>query len=496
MTSVLAIDQGTTGSTALVVSDAGEVVSRGYREFTQHFPQPGWVEHDPEEIWSITIEAVAEALAGAPEAPAAIGITNQRETVVAWNPRTGAPLHRALVWQDRRTAERCRELSRELGDEYIKRRTGLVWDPYFSATKIEWLLKHAPELARAAESGNAVFGTIDSWLAYRLTGGKSFVTDHTNASRTLLYNITTGEWDDELLSLFGVPRRSLPAIHNSSEIVGTAVVDPVKGLPVAGMVGDQQGALYGQGCWSPGEAKCTYGTGAFILMPLAGGADKLTRVKGMLTTVAADSRGRRMPAFEGSVFIAGAAIQWLRDGLELIADAGETEALARELADSGGVYFVPALAGLGAPHWEADARGTIVGITRGTRRAHVVRAALEAMAYSVRDIAEAVSRDSGVRLTRLRVDGGASNNAWLMQFQADQLRVPVERPKFVETTGLGAAGLAGLAAGIWGDPEEFLAGNPYKTFMPRDLMDDGYTGWRRAVDTALHWARNSAVGSR
>ncbi|MBI4419952.1 MAG: glycerol kinase GlpK, partial [Gemmatimonadetes bacterium] len=483
------IDQGTTGSTALVVGDDGRLLGRGYREFTQHFPQPGWVEHDADEIWRITLDAAREALGQAPGPPAALGITNQRETIVAWERKTGKPLHRALVWQDRRTADRCRALREQLGPQWIAARTGLVWDPYFSATKIEWLLSNVKGLRRKAEGGDAVFGTIDSWLVFRLTSGHAFVTDHTNASRTLLYNIGSRAWDDELLELFGVPRGSLAAIRGSSEIVGITDGEHLgMEVPVAGIAGDQQAALFGQACWAPGQAKCTYGTGAFLLLNIgahrSGGADS-----GLLTTVACDARGQAVYALEGSVFIAGAAIQWLRDGLGLVAHASETEALARGVADSGGVYFVPAFVGLGAPYWEAEARGTIVGLTRGTTRSHLVRAALEAMAYSTRDVMDAMAGGSGVSLSELKTDGGAAANDWLMQFQADVLGVRVARPDVVETTALGAAGLAGLAAGVWKKPEEFAASRHYARFEPARSLDRAYEGWRRAVETALFWAR-------
>ena len=445
MKSVLALDQGTTGSTALVIGADGRLLGRGYSEFTQHFPQPGWVEHDAEEIWQVTLKAAREALGQAGATPDALGITNQRETIVAWDRATGRPLYRALVWQDRRTADRCRELSDTLGPDFLSARTGLVWDPYFSGTKIEWLLDNVAGLRKKAEAGDAVFGTVDAWLVFRLTSGKSFVTDHTNASRTMLYNIRSHEWDDELLRTFGVPRKSLPVIRRSSEVVGRT--DPVHlgmELPVAGMAGDQQAALFGQACWAPGQAKCTYGTGAFLLLNLGEGIGNPAERAGLLTTVACGSRGQPVYALEGSVFIAGAAVQWLRDGLKIVEHASETEALARSVPDTGGVYFVPAFVGLGAPHWESSARGTIVGLTRGTSRAHLARAAIESMAFSVRDLMDAMVEASGVSLSELKTDGGAAANNWLMQFQADVLRVPVARPDMVETTALGAAGLAGL----------------------------------------------------
>ncbi|MBI3982606.1 MAG: glycerol kinase GlpK [Gemmatimonadetes bacterium] len=495
MTSVLALDQGTTGSTALVVADDGRVLGRGYREITQHYPRPGWVEHDPEEIWRQTLEAAREAVRSVGGPPAAIGITNQRETVVVWERATGRPLHRALVWQDRRTADRCRALQAEHGDAMIGERTGLVWDPYFSATKIEWLLREVVGLRARAERGEVVFGTIDAWLIHRLTGGDAFVTDHTNASRTLLYDLTAKGWNADLLDLFGVPPAALPAIKPSSGEVGVARKEHFGvPIPVCGIAGDQQAALWGQGCWEPGQAKCTYGTGAFLLMFVGPGphtsAGRARESRGLLRTVACDAAGAPALALEGSVFIAGAAVQWLRDGLGLIARADETDVLARSVADTGGVYFVPAFVGLGAPHWESEARGTIVGLTRGTGRAHLVRAALEAMAYSTREVVEQMVAESAVPLADLRVDGGAAANNWLMQFQADVLGVQVARPDVVETTALGAAGLAGVAAGVWAAASDFAAGRRYEAFSPGAEPEGAYRGWHRAVDTALYWAKS------
>ena len=491
MKSVLAIDQGTTGSTCMIIGEDGAVYGRGYREFTQYFPKPGWVEHDAEEIWQRTLEAARDVLVQADTTPTAVGITNQRETVVAWDRNSGKPLHRALVWQDRRTSERCRELRTELGEEHLAQRTGLVWDPYFSATKIEWLLQNVPGLRQQVEAGDAVFGTIDAWLVFRLTSGAAFVTDHTNASRTALYNIHRLEWDMDLVSLFGVPASSLPEVRGSSEVVG--VTDPVHlgfEAPVAGIAGDQQAALYGQGCWGPGQAKCTYGTGAFLLMNVGKRMDAGRPTGGLLTTIACDASGAPALALEGSIFIAGAAVQWLRDGLGLIESAAQTEQLASVVQDTGGVYFVPAFVGLGTPHWEPEARGTIVGLTRGTTRGHLVRAALEAMAFGTRDLVRAMEQAAGTELVALRVDGGAAANAWLMQFQADVLGLSVARPDVVETTALGAAGLAGLATGVWRTPEEFQSVRSYTEFAPAKRRDSEYGEWRRAVRTALHWARD------
>ena len=490
MPSILALDQGTTGSTALVIHQDGRVLGRGYREFTQFFPEPGQVEHDAEEILRVTLDAAHEAIAAAGEVPIGLGITNQRETVVMWDRRTLAPVGRAIVWQDRRTSERCREL-RALGREAdIRATTGLVLDPYFSATKLEWMLRD-PALRARAERGELAAGTIDSWLVARLTGGRVHVTDHTNASRTMLYGLAARAWDDELLQLFGVPRSLLPSVVASSGVVGET--DPVhfgRAIPIAGIAGDQQSALFGQGCVVPGLAKNTYGTGAFLL---ANTGQTIPRSKrGLLVTAACGPRGEPAYALEGSVFIAGAAVQWLRDGLGIIARASETEAMAQGVADTGGVYFVPAFVGLGSPHWEPEARGTIVGLTRGTTRAHLVRAALEAMAFSSGDLLSAMTEDAALTLTALRVDGGAAANNWLMQLQADLLGIPVERPDNVETTALGAAGLAGLALGLWPTVDAFLAGRKFTRFEPTMRPAEREARWRewhRAVSATLAWAR-------
>jgi glycerol kinase len=476
---VLALDQGTTGSTALVLASDGRVLGRGYREFTQHFPAPGEVEHDPDEIFSVTVQAAREAIQQAAVVPAALGITNQRETVCVWERGSGKPLHRAIVWQDRRTARRCAQLARQRKANLIRARTGLVLDPYFSATKIEWLLEHVPGLERRVAAGDAVFGTIDAWLLHRLTGGSTFATDYTNASRTMLFDIGKRAWDKSLLSLFGVPRDALPDVRASSGDFGVADARHLgHAIPIAGVAGDQQAALFGQGCWRAGQAKNTYGTGAFLLLNT--GARRADSRRGLLTTLACGPRGEPVYALEGSVFIAGAAMQWLRDGLGLIARAAESEA------------FV----GLGAPHWEPNARGTIVGLTRGTKRAHLVRAALEAMAFSTRDVIQTMARESKLRLKSLLVDGGAAANDWLMQFQADVLGVPVARPDLIETTALGAAGLAGLGAGVWKSGDEFLAGRTFRRFEPGARVPEmkaRLAEWQRALDTALSWARGGVV---
>jgi len=490
MTAVLALDQGTTGSTALVVSADGRLLGRGYREFTQHFPSPGEVEHDAEEILRVTVAAAREAIKQAGATPDAIGITNQRETVCAWERATGRPVHRAIVWQDRRTAERCAQLKKQKKETLVRSRTGLVLDPYFSATKIEWLLEHVKGLRKRAKDGDVVFGTIDTWLIFRLTNGKIFATDHTNASRTMLYDITKRVWDRDLLKLYGVPADALPEARNSSGDFGVAAAEHFgTELPISGVAGDQQAALFGQGCWAPGQAKNTYGTGAFLLLNT--GKKRANSKRGLLTTLACGPKGEPVFALEGSVFIAGAAMQWLRDGLGIIAKAAESEPLARSVDDTGGVYFVPAFVGLGAPHWEPNARGTIVGLTRGSSRAHLVRAALEAMAFSTKDVLDAMLADAKLKLASLLVDGGAAANDWLMQFQADVLGVRVARPDLVETTALGAAGLAGLGAGLWKSADDFLGGRQFTTFAPsaqKKAVQARAAEWHRAVQTALHWA--------
>ena len=490
MRHVLAIDQGTTGSTCLVVRDDGAVIGRAYREITQHYPTPGWVEHDAEEIFERTRDAAREAIAAAGVVPDVIGITNQRETVVMWDRATGRPVGRAIVWQDRRTAARCVELADRAPE--VMQFTGLVVDAYFSGSKLEWMLRNVPGCASGAASGTLAAGTIDTWLIWKLTNGAVHATDPTNASRTMLYDINTNAWSEPLCEMFGVPRRLLPEVRPSSGDFGVAHSDHLGvAIPIRSAVGDQQSALYGQGCWAPGEGKNTYGTGAFLLFnagptrPASGG--------GLLTTMACDAWGKPVYAVEASIFIAGAAIQWLRDGLGIIQTASETESLARSVDSTDGVYFVPALVGLGAPHWEPEARGTIVGLTRGTTRAHLARAALEAMAWSTADVVDAVREFAGVRVDRLRVDGGACANNWLMQFQSDVLGVPVERPAMLETTALGAAGLAGIAAGVWATPEAFLAARAFTRFVPAHRPDQGRQGWQRAVRAALGWARDRSI---
>jgi glycerol kinase len=495
MSAVLAIDQGTTGTTCLVFDEHGRVRGRAYSEFTQHYPQPGWVEHDATEIWQVTLRVAREALAAAGgDTPAAIGITNQRETVVIWDRASGKPVQRAIVWQDRRTAPMCRELREQGREPFVRQRTGLVLDPYFSATKLAWLLDNVPGLRARAAAGELAAGTIDTWLIWNLTGGRVHATDPTNASRSLLYDIRRLEWDDELLDLFGVPRALLPEVTSSAGSFGVTELFGGE-VPIAGVAGDQQSALFGQGCVHAGLAKNTYGTGAFLLLNT--GSEPVASAHGLLTTVACDPRGEPAYALEGAIFIAGAAVQWLRDELRIISGADETEALARSLSSNEGVYFVPGFVGLGAPHWQADARGTVVGLTRGTGRAHLARAALEAMAHSTRDVLEAMVADSGVTAQELAVDGGASANDWLMQFQADVLGVPVRRPHLVETTALGAAALAGIGAGLWRDANGFLGANEAPTVF-KPAMDAAErsrvsAGWNRAVRAALAWAEDDAI---
>jgi len=483
--SILAIDQGTTGTTCLVLSEDGRVLGRAYSEFTQYFPQPGWVEHDALEIWGSTQSVAREALASAVEADVrGIGITNQRETVVLWDRETLEPVHRAIVWQDRRTAGLCADLKEEGHEAEVRQRTGLVLDPYFSGTKLLWLLRERPDLRARAEAGGLASGTIDSWLIARLTNGKVHATDPTNASRTLLYSLSLAAWDPWLLDTLEIPQALLPEVRASSGDFGVARGEALGiEVPVAGVAGDQQAALFGQGCWSRGLAKSTYGTGAFLLMHTG---DQIVESKqGLLTTAACDSKGGLAFALEGSVFIAGAAIQWLRDGLGLIDAASESEAMAAGLESNEGVYFVPAFVGLGAPHWIPDARGALFGLTRGMTREHLVRAALEAMAYGTHEVLDAMEADSSTNTTELRVDGGAANNDWFLGFLAGLLGVPVRRPALVETTALGAAGLAGLARGMWPDAEAFLASQGESTQFTSPMSHSEraalLAGWAGAV---------------
>src|SRR5215831_11330570 len=448
---ILALDQGTTSSRAIVFDENGAIRGVAQKEFTQIFPHAGWVEHDPNEIWASQVGVAVEALGRAQVRPseiAAIGITNQRETTIVWDRESGEPIHNAIVWQDRRTADYCERLKAEGAGDTIQARTGLLIDAYFSASKIRWILDHVPGARARAAAGTLAFGTVDTWLVWKLTSGTRHVTDVSNASRTMLFNIRTLKWDDELLRIFDVPASLLPEVRSSSEVYGsTSTALGIESIALAGMAGDQQAALFGQMCRRPGMSKNTYGTGCFLLQNI-GTMPTQSRQK-LVTTVAWQIGGRTDYALEGSVFIGGAVVQWIRDGLGLVRTAPEIEALAATVGDNGGVYLVPAFAGLGAPHWDPYARGTIVGITRGTSTAHIARAALESIAYQVADLLDAMAADSGIQLTELRVDGGAATNDMLMQFQADLLGVPVVRPAVTETTALGAAYLAGLAAGYW-----------------------------------------------
>ncbi len=490
---ILALDQGTTSSRAIVFDHAGAPVASAQKEFRQHYPQPGWVEHDPLEIWSSQRDTAAEALAkvGLSVADiAAVGVTNQRETTVVWDRATGRPVCPAIVWQDRRTADYCAQLKRDGIEPLVAAKTGLRLDPYFSGTKLRWILDHIPGVRTRAELGQLAFGTVDSWIVWQLTGGKVHVTDASNASRTLLCNLHTGNWDDELLALFGIPRALLPEIKSSSGIVGHIASGlPAAGAPIAGLAGDQQAALFGQACFTPGMAKNTYGTGCFLLMNT--GAKPVVSQNNLLTTIAWRIDGKTEYALEGSVFIGGAVIQWLRDELRLVRDVAELDALAASVPDAGGLFLVPAFAGLGAPHWDPYARGTLVGITRGTNRAHFCRAALEAIAFQSADLIACMEKDSGLPLRELRVDGGASRSRPLLQFQADLLGTSVIRPKCIETTALGAAYLAGLAVGYWKDRADiarhWTADTTFEPAAARAGIAALRQNWNRALDRAKNW---------
>lgn len=483
---ILALDQGTTSSRAILFDRAGVMVGVAQREFEQYFPEPGWVEHDAEEIWATQLAVAREVMEGAGVSAAeieGIGITNQRETTVVWDRETGAPVHRAIVWQDRRTAGFCDELKAAGHGPLIREKTGLVVDAYFSGSKIRWILDHVEGARERAERGELCFGTVDSWLVWKLTGGKRHVTDVTNASRTMLFNLRSLAWDEELLELLGVPVAMLPEVVESSEVVGESEVGLLGGaIKISGIAGDQHAALFGQACHSPGMAKNTYGTGCFLLMNT--GNEPVVSENRLLSTIAWSVGGEVEYALEGSVFIGGAAVQWLRDGLEIIESAAEVEALAGEVEDSGGVYVVPAFSGLGAPHWDPHARGAVFGLTRGSSKAHVARATLEAIAFQTRDLLSAMMEDSGIELEELRVDGGASMNGVLMQIQADLLGVPVVRPVVAETTALGAAYLAGLAVGYWVGRDE-IAANWQEAIRFEPQTSVGRTaaieGWNRAV---------------
>ncbi len=496
---VLSIDQGTTGSTVLIFDYEGSVKGKAYSEFTQHYPKPGWVEHDADEIWTVTVKVIGEALRTtgirASELKA-IGITNQRETVVLWERATGKPVAKAIVWQDRRTAKFCDELKERGLEEQFRRKTGLVIDPYFSGTKVKWMLDNVEGLRARAEKGEIAFGTIDSWLVWKLTGGKAHITDYSNASRTLLYNIHELKWDEEILDLLNIPAAILPEVKPSSYIYGETNPDMFFGthsIPVSGIAGDQQAALFGQACYGEGLAKNTYGTGSFVLMNT--GTEAVISKEKLLTTIAWGIGDEPVEyALEGAIFITGAAVQWLRDGLKIIQSAAETEDLANSVQSNEGVYFVPALVGLGAPHWDPYARGTLIGVTRGTTRGHVARAVLESMCYQTRDVVEAMQLDSGIALKELRCDGGASVNRFLMQFQANILGVPVEVPRIIETTALGAAYLAGLATGFWKSRDELDAkwqlAHRYEPNMSEAERNRLYRRWQKAIECAKGWARD------
>lgn len=484
---VLALDQGTTSSRAILFDHSGRIIGVAQQEFPQIFPQAGWVEHGPESIWSSQLDCARQVLSQngvSASDVAAIGITNQRETTVMWDRSNGRPIHNAIVWQCRRTAPMCEKLKKEKFDRIIQRKTGLVTDAYFSGTKVAWILDNVKDARKRAQAGEIFFGTVDTWLINRLSGGRTHVTDVSNASRTLLYDIRKQKWDDEILRKLRIPASVLPEVKSSSEVY--AETDPElfgAPIPIAGIAGDQQAALYGQACFKPGMMKNTYGTGCFLLMNTGGKAN--ASKNGLLTTIAWRTNEKTEYALEGSVFIAGAAIQWLRDGLGIIASAGETEALATSVNDNHGVYFVPAFVGLGAPYWDQNARGAIVGLTRGSSRAHIARAALEAMAYQTRDVVECMQRDSGIKARELRVDGGATRNDFLCQFQADILGIPVVRPVITETTALGAAYLAGLAVGFWKSENEIAkqwqVEKRFEPKMKKSERERLYSGWQAAV---------------
>ena len=487
---ILAIDQGTTGSRAIVYDRQGNQVASAYQEFTQHFPQPGWVEHDPEEIWQSVLNCVRSVLLQVePGSIAAIGVTNQRETTVVWDRRSGEPIYNAIVWQCRRTSERCEDLKRSSLGLEISRRTGLPIDAYFSGTKIEWLLTNVPGAMEKARRGGLLFGTTDSWIMWKLTGGRTHATDFTNASRTMLFDIDQMCWDAEILQHLDIAASMLPEVRPSSGVFGeTQGVEGIPdGIPIAGIAGDQQAALFGQACFEPGTIKNTYGTGSFILQNA--GSSRPESKHGLIVTVGCGGRGEPVYVLEGAIFVAGAAIQWLRDGLGLLATASESELMACAVSDNGGVYFVPALAGLGAPYWDQEARGSVYGITRGTTSNHLVRAALEAMCYQTRDVLDAMRADSGLATKSLKVDGGAVANTFMCQFQADILGVEVVRPRVIETTSLGVAYLAGLAIGYWRDSDEisvcWQADRVFEPRMSRDRAEELYQAWQAAVGRTL-----------
>jgi glycerol kinase len=490
---ILSLDQGTTSSRAIIFDHNGLPVASAQKEFRQIFPSPGWVEHDAEEIWStqagVAVEAMTKAGA-APSSIAASGITNQRETTIVWNRETGKPVYNAIVWQDRRTSDFCDRLKSEGLEPVIKEKTGLVIDAYFSATKVKWILDNVADARVLAEKGRLAFGTVDSWLVWNLTGGKTHITDVSNASRTMLFNINTLSWDKDLLQLFGIPESILPEVRSSSEIYGDTSGVLMPGIRISGIAGDQQAALFGQMCIEPGMVKNTYGTGCFMVMNI--GTRPISSENKLLTTIAWKIGNKTEYALEGSIFIAGAVVQWLRDGLGIIKQSGDVEKLASKVADSEGVYFVPAFAGMGAPHWDQHARGTLVGITRGTTSSHIARAALDSIAFQTLDVLNAMQNDSAIIIKQLRVDGGATVNNTLMQFQADLLQTAVVRPKITETTALGAAYLAGLAVNFWGSIEEisrqWQQDRSFEPGVSAAIIEEKVKGWHRAVGAARYWA--------
>ncbi len=488
---ILAIDQGTTSSRAIIFDKDGKIACMSQHEFTQYFPEPGYVLHDPAEIWASVSVCISECLMKAKISPsqiAGIGITNQRETTVVWNKKTGKPVYKAIVWQSKQTSAICEELKKAGKEELVHRKTGLLIDPYFSGTKIKWILDHVPGAKESAAKGELLFGTIDTWIIWNLTNGKKHVTDYSNASRTLLFDIFEKRWDEELLAVFGIPAGMLPEVHDSSKIYGLTAKNAFFGseVPIAGIAGDQQAALFGQTCFSPGDVKNTYGTGCFILMNT--GKKPIRSSKGLLTTIAWGLNGEITYALEGSIFVGGSAVQWLRDGLKVIKASAETEGFAKDVENNLGVYFVPAFVGLGTPYWEKDAKGAIFGITRGTKREHIVRATLEAIAYQTKDVLDVMEDESKINLTRLRVDGGASNNDFLMQFQSDILDLYIDKPVTSETTALGACYLAGLAVGFWTIAQiKAMWGidKVYRPVLSPELRKSLYAGWQKAVKACI-----------
>lgn len=495
---ILSIDQGTTSSRAILFNKAGEVVHISQKEFTQYFPKPGWVEHDALEIWQSVEEVINETLSKyKADDIAAIGITNQRETTVVWDKHTGIPVYNAIVWQSRQTADICDELKNKGLNDTFRNKTGLLIDAYFSGTKIKWILDFVEGAREKAEKGELLFGTIDTWLVWKLSGGAAHVTDYSNASRTLIYNIYTLQWDDELLEALNIPKSVLPKVCSSSEVYGYTNLNNVK-IPIAGIAGDQQAALFGQACFTEGMAKNTYGTGCFMLMNT--GEKAVQSTNGLLTTIAWGIDGKVEYALEGSIFVAGAAIQWLRDGLQFFKEAAESETHARSVVSSDGVYVVPAFVGLGTPYWDSEVRGAVFGLTRGITKEHLIRATLEAITYQVKDVLMAMEQDSGIQLKSLRVDGGAARNNLLMQFQSDILEVPVDRPVVNETTALGAAYLAGLSTGFWKNREEiatqWLVDETFIPCLAREIVGDLYDGWKTAVKAAIAFKPTKRVAEK